>query len=57
MSDIIFSGAARRMVSFALWENIGLENFQMRVHLQSVGCGEGIAADGCTLGNIVVSCG
>ena len=45
------------MVAFALWETIGLERLRMCVYCKSVGCCEGVAAGGCTLGTLVVSYG
>ena len=56
MSDINFSSSADRwMVTFALWETIGLEKLRIRVDCRSVGCGEGVVAGVCNLGTIVVS--
>ena len=56
MSDIKFSSRTHRlMVAFVLCETIGLERFRIRVDLRSVGCGEDVAAGGCTLGTLVVS--
>ena len=56
ISDINWSsGADSRMIAFALWETIGLERLWIRVDRRIVGCGEGVAAGGCTLGTLVVS--